>query len=188
MGASNTNAAVRITPPTTWGYQMLRKIAVIGLALGLLACSSTLTPQQEIAQAASDVALITSGLKAALPLVASATKIDPATEAKVSAALGDLASLSNQLAAAATQSQAQDIVTQVETDVNSVVTSLGSVQGLPPNVSQILQAAAVLLPTVETVLNMSVLPAPVVPTPAPAVAPPLTPQQAIQVLVNATVR
>jgi hypothetical protein len=169
---------------------MARKILVVFLALGLLACSSTATTQQQIAQAASDVALITSGLKAAVPLVASATKIDAATQAKVQQALMDLANLSNQLASAASQSQAQSVETQVEADVNSVISSLAQVQGLPPNVTQILQAAAVMLPTVEGVLNMTVLPAPVVPTPTPALAAsaPMTSQTAIQVLVNATVR
>jgi hypothetical protein len=173
---------------------MIRKILhgllAFGFAIGLVACSSSSTnTQQQIAQAASDVALITSGLKAALPFVASAASIDAATQAKVNTALSDLANLSNQLATAASTSQAQSMEVQVESDVNSVITSLSQVHGLPPNVVQILQAAAVMLPTVEGILNMTVLPAPVVPVPSTAFAAsaPHTPQWAIQVLVNATV-
>jgi hypothetical protein len=169
-----------------------RLLIIPFMALSLVGCkgwfSSTATTAQQISQAAQDVALLTGGLKAALPLVAQATKLDAATTAKVQAGLTDLQNLSNQLAAASTAAAAQGIVQLVEADVNSVISSLASAQNLPPNVQQILQAAAVMLPTVEALLNMTVLPAPTVTPPtAVAAAAPMTQQQAVQVLINATV-
>jgi hypothetical protein len=159
--------------------------------LSLVGCkgffTSSATTAQQITQAAQDVTLITGGLKAALPIVAQIAKLDAATTARVQAALTDLQNLSNQLAAASTGAAAQTIVLQVEADVNSVISSLASAQNLPPNVQQILQASAVMLPTVEALLNMTLLPVTPVVSPVAAAAAPMTNQQAVQVLINATV-
>ncbi len=170
----------------------VRLLLIPFMILALVGCkgffTSTATTAQQISQAAQDVALLTGGIKAALPMIAQATKLDAATTAKVQAGLTDLQNLSNQLAAASTAAAAQGIVQQVETDVNSIVSSLALVQNLPPNVQQILQAAAVMLPTVEALLNMTVLPAPTVTPPtAVAAAAPMTHDQAVQVLINANV-
>lgn len=163
-----------------------------GTALLATGCSSAspTTVADQIAQAAQDVALVVNGLQAIVPTILAQTGVSATVATQVKGYLADLANLATELAAAATQSQAQSIVTQVESDVNAVITAMAGLP-LPTQASQVIQAISVTLPLVEQILNMTVTQV-VAPTPAPApttaAAPaPMNSQQAIQVLIHASV-
>lgn len=110
-----------------------------------------------LAQVSSDATLIANGLAGALQNI-SALGIPGLTADKVQTigvAITSLKTVATSLAAATTQAQAQPLVTQIETDLNAIV---GAVAGLPlpPQISMPLQAAAILLPVIETAVNLAV--------------------------------
>lgn len=135
-----------------------RNVFLLGTsALALGACS--LTPAQVSAisgQAVSDVQTIASGLKAILPQIAAVVGIPATTVTTVTNLVGDISSVAAGISTATAQSSAQTVVQQVEADVNSVVSVLAAIPFLPPPIILALQAATVLLPAIETALNMIV--------------------------------
>lgn len=143
-------------------------VAVLGLALvsapigvGLAGCARLqgLSASQQLDQVASDVATIANGLAAVLPRLGQVRGIDPATVAKVGGYVTDLQKLSTALAKARTTPQAQPLVKQVESVVNAIAGSLVGL-ALPPPIGPAVAAAGVLLPVVETAVNLVVPPTP----------------------------
>lgn len=127
------------------------------LGVGLVGCAALqgASASQQIGQAAGDVATIADGLAAILPRLGHVADIDPATVAKIGGYVADLQTLSASLAKAGTTAQARPLVKQVESFVNAIAGSLAGL-ALPPPIGPAIAAAGVLLPVVETAVNLAV--------------------------------
>jgi hypothetical protein len=138
-----------------------------------------------LAQVASDAAIIASGLAGALSNIG-ALNIGGLNADKIQTiglAIAGLKSVATALANATNQSQAQPLVQQIETDLNAIVGALAGLP-LPPQISVALQAAAILLPVIETAVNLAVSQIPG----TPATAAILSPDQARLILKGAAAR
>ena len=85
--------------------------------------------------------------------------VTPAIVATVSDAVAGAQSVAQALKGVLTQAAAQTLVKKLETYVNAVVTALAGLP-LPGVLSTIVQAAAVLLPVIETTIGLFVASAP----------------------------
>lgn len=129
--------------------------SVTALVAGCAAVQGSQNSQQAIAKVAQDVATLAAGYAAVLPKLQGATGIPAGTTAKIVAAIKNLQALSQQLASTASQSQAQSLISTVETDVNAVVDTAAGLP-LPPPIGTIFEAGAVLLPVIEMTIGMVV--------------------------------
>lgn len=131
--------------------------AAVALAtIGLTACATlnpNNTPQENLAQIASDMSEIASAFQAALPSLTALHIPDAATQA-----VADMQAVVQALGAAAlTTTTAQSTVAKVETDVNAVVDAVAGLSiAVPAPLSSILATAPVLVRLAETALNMAV--------------------------------
>ena len=139
---------------------MNRRRLLITAPIFLTSCSLVgLTPNQALQQAALDGQTIAAGFKAMLPQLATVEKINAATTAKVGQYIADLQTVAANLAIATTTAAASPAVQQLEADINAIVTTLAGLP-LPPQISLALQAAAILLPTIETAVGLAIQPPP----------------------------
>jgi hypothetical protein len=132
-------------------------------AITLAACAAidpNATPQQNLARVVTDVDNIVGAFAKSLPQIGAVHGISAATLKTVTDAIGNMQVVGKALADAATSiTAAQPLVQQIETDVNAVVDAVAMLP-LPPALSAVFQAAMVLLPIIESAVNLSV-PAPV---------------------------
>lgn len=140
------------------------------LVLALLAgCATTQTP----ATVANDVALEAQSLSAVIPQLTAAGVVVPV---KATDALADLHNVAALIAATDSVGAAQPLVIRVEQDVNAFVGAMAGMP-LPPPIPTVLQAAVVLLPIIESEVNLVV--------PAKAAPSGMSPAQARLVLAGA---
>lgn len=133
-------------------------VAVSMLAAGpllLSACSTGQSASQVTAQVLTDINLEASGLANALPMLAAQHSIPPATVGQAEALVAKVQAAAATMSATVTSAQAQATGTQIETDVNGLVSLLAGMP-LPPAISGVLQAAVVLLPIIEAGVGMVV--------------------------------
>lgn len=76
--------------------------------------------------------------------------------AKIAPIITDIQTVVTALSSANAIATAQPLIQQIETDVNSVVATVATIPGLPPQITLGFQAAAVLLPFIETAVGMVV--------------------------------
>lgn len=160
--------------------EVLRTGAIGAPAILLVGCNG-LTANQAIGQAAQDAATIAAGLKGSLTSLA-ALNIQGLTPDKLQAvglAVAGIQTVATALSMASSSSQARPLVQQLEADLNAVVDTLAGLP-LPPQISLPLQAAAILLPVIETAVGMAVTQ---LNPPAAAVA--MTADQARAILIGA---
>lgn len=144
-----------------------RTILASGAGLTLWGCA---TANQVASTVAQDASLIATGLKGALANLG-ALNIPGLTADKVMTiglAVAGLQTVATSLLMATTTAVAQPLVQQIETDLNAIVGALAGLP-LPPPISTALQAAAILLPVIETAIGM-VLPPTAPATPAARLA------------------
>lgn len=136
---------------------------LLSTAGGFIACLPFLdacTTSQVAAalpQYAQDATTIANGLEVALTQLKTVNGVPPATLTQIGGYITDMQSVAAAISNAASASAALPSVQQLEADVNGAVSAaaaLGSL--LPPPVSTALQAAAVLLPVVETGVGLVV--------------------------------
>lgn len=126
----------------------------------LASCSlAGLTPNQALQQVALDAQTIAASYKAMLPQLATIEKIPAATVAKVGQYIADIQAIAASLAIATTTSAALPSVQQLEADLNAIVAALAGLP-LPPAIGLALQAAAILLPVIETSVGLVATPPP----------------------------
>lgn len=149
----------------------MRRLLMTAMTAGcfvLAACSGTST-NTAVAQAASIVSTIAAGLAGAAPSIELLMGASSTNATKVANAIADMQAVSKSLSAAASTTAAQPLVSEMETDINAVLAVAATVPEcgtpnapalcLPQDVELSLQAAEVLVPTVETVIGMTVTPA-----------------------------
>lgn len=142
---------------TVAGRMMLPAATFLPLApLAILAaCANSGTPVT-VQSVSQDVTLIATGLNNALSAPSVTALIPAATLPKIQQALSDLNSLATQVAASPSAAAQKGSVAVIEQDVNTIVSALAGLPGLPPNVSTILTAATVLLPVIEVAVGLVV--------------------------------
>lgn len=152
------------------------KRALVGVAalalLSMSACAGQ-TAAQVTQTVVTDANAIATGLAAELPALAALPGANTVAIAKAEADVADIQKVSSTLSTSLTASQAQPVIQKIEADVNALV-AVGATLPLPPQVATAFQAAEVLLPVLETSVNLV----------APVGASPnaMTPEQALAVL------
>lgn len=154
------------------------KAAGAALFIVLAGCSTTSTPTA-VQTAAADVGDIASGLAAIVPQLGSVTGLSAANQQTIETAVDDLQSAATALQSASSITAAQPLVERVEADVNAVVDALAGMS-LPGTIGEVVDAAAVLLPVIETAVNL--VAASTTPTASDVT---MTPGQAILILKGA---
>jgi hypothetical protein len=132
---------------------LLRLAATTALVAPLVAACTA----QQIATIAqnvvNDAGLVASGLSGILPTIAAITGISATTVSSITSIAQDIASAASSITAAMSQAEAQGPVQTIEAGVDSFVQALGGIS-LPSAVSQVIQAAQVLLPAIETAVGI----------------------------------
>ena len=155
-------------------------LAASVLVIGLGACSGQ-GSNPVLESAVGDVGLIAVGFEGVSPTIGAVPGIAPGTLARVGEAVADLRVVAIRLTNADTAAAAQPLVQQAASDVDAVIIALQGVQVLPQKVQLALTAAAVLLPTIETSVDLVLPAAPA--TAARRVAVPMTPDVARAILL-----
>ena len=155
---------------------------VSGAALLLAGCDLN----GALSAAATDAQTIAAGLSGAMASLSSLNipGLTPATVTKVQTAIAAIVTVSKSLSGATSTNSAQPLVQQLEGDVNAVVDALAGLS-LPAEISLPLQAAAVLLPVIESAVGLAVSQISSA-TSAKAKASPMTADQARALLIGAS--
>src|SRR6185312_9279073 len=100
------------------------------------------------AQAVQDINLIGSGLAGALPALASGGVVSASAVASIASAVGKVQQIASSITGASTQAQGQTAIQNIETLLNSIVSTAAGLQ-LPMPFGPALSAASALLPVIE---------------------------------------
>lgn len=139
------------------------------IAPALVACAS-----QSPAQIAQDVANLAGGIAAAAQTMRDGGMLPAAQQVAVDDAVTALQAAATAVAKATTATAQQSATQQAVSAANAVLAALAGVKSLPQNVTTILTAAQVLLPTIEALAGL--------PVTAAASAISMTPDEASTVL------
>lgn len=120
---------------------------------GLAACAGT---DQTVKIVATDVQLIANGLQGILPNLGTLAGLSPESLATIANALADLQQVASAIAQTSTTAEEKPLVQKVEAYVNTIVSILAAIPLIPPPISTVLQAAAILLPIIETAVGLVV--------------------------------
>jgi hypothetical protein len=172
----------------TMQFSRRHLIGASAAALALVGAGCSGNATQDLATAAQDAITIANGLQGVLVQLATVPGMSAGVLAQIGVYVSDIKAAAASLQAASSTA-APGLVSQIEAAVNAVISAAAALP-LPPPISTALQAAAILLPIIETAVGMIVQP-----SPAPAAAslkalPPMTPEQAIAALnaIAATVQ
>jgi hypothetical protein len=152
-----------------------RNILAVSLApLALGACAGgNLPSSQSIAIVAQDVKIIASGLSKAFTQIQALNMpgLTPKLMDVCQQALTGIQSVADAMSGVTTVADAQPLVVKVEGYVNAFIGAL-SVLPLPPTIQTALIAATILLPIIETAVNLAMPPkvAATIVAPAPAMS------------------
>ena len=110
-----------------------------------------------LTQVSQDATLIANGLQGALQNIGALNiqGLSPDKIQTIGLAIAGLKTVAVALGGATTQSQAQPLVMQIETDLNAIVGALAGLP-LPPQIATAIQAAAILLPVLEIAVNLAI--------------------------------
>lgn len=138
--------------------------AVVPFA-ALTACNG-MPPSQNIAVVAQDVQIIATGLSKTLTQLSALNLpgLTPAVLDIAQTALAGLQTVAKALAGVSTATDAQPLVVRVEGYVNAFVGAVSMLPVLPPEIRTALIAAQLLLPIIETAVNLAVPPKTAAPT------------------------
>jgi hypothetical protein len=117
---------------------MNRRSLLLATGAAALAACTNQAASPDFAAIAADVGTISTALVPFGALIAAIPNVGPLAEVALNAA-PVLANLAAQLAATTSKPAASQIVAQVQTAVNSVITAATGVPGLPANVAQALK-------------------------------------------------
>lgn len=129
--------------------------SAVAAVIVLAGCSNFASVEQTVG---ADANLLASGLSTSLASLAALKGIPgltPDVVAKVQTALGAVQAIAAALQNAGSQAQGQALVQQLETAVNTIVAAL-TVLPLPPQILLGVDAAAILLPIIETGINLAI--------------------------------
>jgi hypothetical protein len=157
---------------------MMRRNILLGpIGVMLVGCSGT-TPTSS--QLITDLTTIVNGLSTTLPAIAAA---DPALAPKLAPLIAQLPLMQSDLQGLKATAAAPNAGTLAEVDqwLNTVVSTAASIPLIPPPYSLALQAAAVLLPVIESQINPMLAPA----ASRASTGPVMTPDQARLILQGA---
>lgn len=137
---------------------MLRRSLLIGsTSAALAACTTTdATFDATIARVSRDVQLIADGLNGVLKQLATLNipALTPTLMSTLITAVSGVQGVAASIRSVTDQAAAQALVQKMGTYVNAVVSAIGSIPNLPPQIQTGIAAAAILLPLIETALNM----------------------------------
>ncbi len=139
------------------------------MAPALVSCAS-----QSPAQIAADVANLAGGIAAAAQTLRDGGMLPASQQTAVDDAVSALQAAATAVAKATTTTAQQSATQQAVSAANAVLAALAGVKSLPQNVTTILTAAQVLLPTIEALAGL--------PVTAAASAISMTPDEASTVL------
>lgn len=138
-----------------------------------VACAQTQTP----AQIAADVANLAGGVAAAAQTLRNGGMLPAQQQTAVDNAVSALQAAATAVAQATTANAQKSATEQAVEAFNAVTAALAGAKGMPQNVTTILTAAEVLLPTIEALAGL--------PVTAAASAPEMTPSEASKILSSA---
>lgn len=125
-----------------------REFVVLSSATALTACAGGTTEVTVAIQVVQDVAQIASGLTGSLSSLSGSPLFNT-----ISGYVTSIAKLASLVTTTTPVSSAQGTVGQIETLINDILSVAADVP-LPPPFGPAIQAAAILLPVVESALNM----------------------------------
>ena len=132
---------------------------------------------QSTAQIAADVANLAGGIAAAAQTLRDGGMLPASQQTAVDDAVSALQAAATAVAKATTATAQQSATQQAVTAANAVLAALAQVKSMPQNVTTILTAAQVLLPTIEALAGL--------PVSASVSAPAMTPDEASTILSSA---
>lgn len=123
-------------------------------AIAVLGAAGCTTAQTTVAQTVvNDVDMTAKAFETVLPNFAKIAGINAATVATIYGWIGNITTVARQIVAGMSQSAAQPLVQQIESDVNNIVGVLSTLP-LPPTIMTVVDAAAVLLPVIEAAVGL----------------------------------
>lgn len=157
---------------------MLRRNMLIAVPV-LTVAGCQVPASQTISNVVSDVQIIGDGLQGVFAQLGqlSLPALTPSIMSTVGNAITNLQKVAAALGAVNTTAAAQPLVKKIETYVNAVVSALAMLP-LPPPISTAIQAAAILLPIIETAVGLAI--------PQTPKASSMSPAQARMVLLGAS--
>ena len=111
---------------------------------------------QSTAQIAADVANLAGGIAAAAQTLRDGGMLPASQQTAVDDAVSALQAAATAVAKATTTTAQQSATQQVVTAANAVLAALANVKSMPQNVTTVLTAAQVLLPTIEALAGLPV--------------------------------
>ncbi len=121
------------------------------IAPALVSCAS-----QSLAQIATDVANLAGGLAAAAQTLRDGGMLPASQQVQLDDAVTAVQAAATAVAQATTTAAQQSATQQAVAAANGMLATLASVKSLPPNVTTVLTAAQVLLPTIEALAGLPV--------------------------------
>ena len=121
------------------------------IAPALVACAS-----QSPAQIAADVANLAGGIAAAAQTLRDGGMLPASQQTAVDDAVSALQAAATAVAKATTTTAQQSATQQAVSAANAVLAALAGVKSLPQNVTTVLTAAQVLLPTIEALAGLPI--------------------------------
>ena len=134
-----------------------RRSLFAGLAgtslLGLAGCAG-LTAQQVAQKVVTDVELIANGFAKALPALTLPSQYASAV-ARLAVYMKEVVTISSGISASLTKTAAQPVVAQIIQDINAAL-GVAAALPLPPPIQQLLVAASILVPVLESGVGLPV--------------------------------
>ncbi len=121
------------------------------IAPALVSCAS-----QSPAQIATDVADLAGGLASAAQTLRDGGMLPASQQVQLDDAITAVQAAATAVAQATTATAQQSATQQAVSAANAVLAALAGVKSLPPNVTTVLTAAQVLLPTIEALAGLPV--------------------------------
>ena len=143
----------------------------------MVACAQTQTP----AQIAADVANLAGGVAAAAQTLRNGGMLPAEQQTQVDNAVSALQAAATAVAQASTAAAQKGATQQAVDAFNAVVGALAGAKGIPQNVSTVLTAAEVLLPTIEALAGLPI-------TTSASASVTMTPDEANKILSSAAAR
>ena len=153
----------------------LMKFTAFMAPLLAISCAS-----QSTAQIAADVANLAGGVAAAAQTLRNGGMLPAQQQTAVDNAVSALQAAATAVAQATTANAQKSATEQAVEAFNAVTAALAGAKGMPQNVTTILTAAEVLLPTIEALAGL--------PVTAAASAPEMTPDEASTILSSEAAR
>jgi hypothetical protein len=136
--------------------EIISRTALVGAGVTLFGCTAAQV-NSALSQVATDAQTLSAGLSGAMASLSTLNipGLTPTIIGRVQTAIASVVTVANALSGATSTNSAQPLVQQLEGDVNAVVDALAGLP-LPAEIELPLQAAAVLLPVIETAVGLAI--------------------------------